>query len=75
MSHHILNRNTTAIFFAIPQIETTLDVPVNGKMINIIFKTNVVHTFHSILDHFIQPFIDGIIHVVPFQDLTPFIFP
>ena len=30
----------------------------------------VVHTFHSILDHFIQPLINGIIHVVPFWDLT-----
>ena len=31
-------------------------------------------TFHSILDHFIQLLIDGIIHVVPFRDLTPFVF-
>ena len=37
-------------------------------------KSSVVHTFHSILDHFIQPLIDGIIHVVPFRDLTPFVF-
>ena len=33
----------------------------------------VVYTFHLILDHFIQPSIDGIIHVVPFRDLTPFV--
>ena len=36
--------------------------------------SGIVHTFHSILDHFIQPLIDGIIHVVPFRDLTPFVF-
>ena len=34
----------------------------------------VVHTFYLILDHFIQPLIHGIIHVVPFRDLTPFVF-
>ena len=34
--------------------------------------SNVVHTFHSLLDRFIYPLINGIIHVVPFQDLTPF---
>ena len=32
-------------------------------------STFVVHTFHLIIDHFIQPLIDGIIHVVPFRDL------
>ena len=32
----------------------------------------VVRTFHWMLDHFIQPLIDGIIHVVPFRDLTTF---
>ena len=34
----------------------------------------VVHTFHSIIDHFIQPLFDGTIHVVPFRDLTPFVY-
>ena len=35
---------------------------------------DVVHTFHLIIDHFIQPLIDVTIHVVPFRDLTPFVF-
>ena len=39
-----------------------------------VFGNVVVHTFHWILDNFIQPLIDGIIHVVPFRDLTPFVF-
>ena len=35
---------------------------------------DVVHTFHTILDHFIQLLINGINHVVPLRDLTPFVF-
>ena len=38
------------------------------------FIAPIVHTFHSILDHFIQPLINGIILVVLFRDLTPFVF-
>ena len=34
----------------------------------------VVLTFHLIVDHLFQLLIDSIIHVVPFQDLTPFVF-
>ena len=35
---------------------------------------SVVHTFNLILDHFIQPLIDCIIHGIPFPDLTSFVF-
>ena len=50
----------------------------NGEIVifcaNLCLRNCVVYTFHWILDHFIQPLIDGIIHVVPFRDLNPFVF-
>ena len=55
----------------ISQVATTKTIPTCHTCI---VKT-VEHTFHLIIDHFIQPLIDGIIHVVPFWDLTLLSFP
>ena len=42
----------------------------SSKIITVV----VVNVFHLILDRSFQLLIDGIIHVVPYRDFTPFVF-